>query len=1029
MESEHKSGVMRLAIIGSVIVAIILVLGTALTGRNAGEDTETAVRTVSLLYLDELAGRREQVVTTTLNDYINDMDVALGLLQREDLNSLESLQAYQARIKQVYGLEKFAFVDTNGLIYTSRGTRTDIDSYKFDYRNLTAPEISIKNLNDNIKKLVVAVPVDRLPFQGQNLIVCFMEIDMEKMLNGMSLQSTGNNNTFCNIYTQDGFALTNVVLGGLASENNLLQALQSANFEKDFSLAKMSEDFSSRKAGVVSFTYNGIKETMKYIPIRGTNWVLTYLIRESVISSQISSISDGIIFRSLMQSILTALVLAAAFAVMIIQMRRASKITLEKSISETENRVKQQELEEQLALQEELLAQEQQRTQQDNMITALASDYRSVYYVNLENDTGICYRKDSEVEDIKTSDEHFHFREAFTEYAHNFVTEEYREGFLNFIEPETIREGLKKNSVTAYRYLVRRNNVESYEMLRMAGVQKRRNEENLIQAVGVGFSNIDTEMRDSLAKSQALSDALKAAEEASKAKTVFLSNMSHEIRTPMNTIIGLDNLALNEPNLSEKIADYLKKIGSSAQHLLSLINDILDMSRIESGRMVLRNEEFAFSKFIEQINMIISSQCQEKNLTYNCHINGAIDDFYIGDSSKLRQVLINILGNAVKFTPKNGTIDFLVEKTANFDNKSTLKFVIKDTGIGMSKDYLPKIFDAFSQENSGASNKYGSSGLGMAITKNIVEMMNGTISVDSEKNVGTTFTVAVTLIDSEKKIDSDSAVIEVKPHEMNVLIIDDDPVACDHAKLVLEQAGISVETALSGKEAVEMVKLRYARREPYNLIVVDWQMPEMDGLQATKNIRQIIGKETAIIILTAYNWDDIIDEAVAAGVDSFIAKPLFSSNLIEEFKNALHKKNSAKPKNKADLTGKKILLAEDMIVNAEIMMEVLKMRDMIPEHAENGKIAVEMFENSEPNYYSAILMDMRMPEMDGLQATKNIRAMNRPDAKKIPIIALTANAFDEDVQRSLQAGLNAHLSKPVNPDILFETLESLITND
>ena len=225
-----------------------------------------------------------------------------------------------------------------------------------------------------------------------------------------------------------------------------------------------------------------------------------------------------------------------------------------------------------------------------------------------------------------------------------------------------------------------------------------------------------------------------------------------------------------------------------------------------------------------------------------------------------------------------------------------------------------------------------------------------------------------------------------------------------------------------------MVKLRYARRDPYNLIVVDWKMPEMDGLQVTREIRSIIGDETAIIILTAYNWDDIIDEATAAGVDSFIAKPLFSSNLLEEFKNALHKKkiSALNKKNKADLTGRKILLAEDMPVNAEIMMMVLQMREMIPEHAENGKIAVEMFEKSEPNYYSAILMDMRMPEMDGLEATKKIRALDREDAKKIPIIALTANAFDEDVQRSLQAGLNAHLSKPVDPDILFETLENMI---
>ena len=491
----------------------------------------------------------------------------------------------------------------------------------------------------------------------------------------------------------------------------------------------------------------------------------------------------------------------------------------------------------------------------------------------------------------------------------------------------------------------------------------------------------------------------------------------------MNAIIGLDNLALNEPDISAKTADYLKKIGSSAQHLLTLINDILDMSRIESGRMIIRAEEFAFSKLIEQINMLFSEQCTEKNISYNCHITGEVADYYIGDSGKLRQVLINIIGNAVKFTPEGGAIDFTVEKTANFDGKTTLKFVVKDTGIGIDKNFLPKIFDAFSQEDTGAKSKYGSSGLGLAITKNIVDMMNGKIDVASEKNIGTTFTVTVTLLDTQKKISAD---IEIKPQELNVLIIDDDAVACEHAKLVLEKAGIAAETAESGLKALEMVKLRQARREPYNLIVVDWQMPEMDGLEATRQIRKIIGEQTAIIILTAYNWDDIVDDAQAAGVDSFIAKPLFTSNLIEEFKTALHKKKITAPKAKADLTGRKILLAEDMQVNAEIIMEILKMREMIPEHAENGKIALEMFKKSPPNYYSAVLMDMRMPEMDGLEATVAIRALDRDDAKKIPIIALTANAFDEDVQRSLQAGLNAHLSKPVNIEVLFDTLESLV---
>ncbi|MBQ6296136.1 MAG: response regulator [Selenomonadaceae bacterium] len=1027
METEQKN-LMKELVIGALIVVVILIAGTFWMGTSVSDDNEEAVRTVSLLYLDELAGRREQVVAGKLSDYINDMNIAMGLMTKDDLSSVEKLQAYQTRMKQLYGLEKFAFVDTDGLIYTSRGTRNDIGIYSFDYKNLSDTEISLKTFNGTIKKIIIAVPADNLPFMGKTLVACFAEIDVNRMLEAVSLQTTGNNTTFCNIYTKDGTTLTGVVLGGISGEKNLFSAVAEAKFEPGYSLDKMKRDFENGIKGFVALEYNGIQETMYYVPVHGTDWILTYLIRESVISEEIGSITDGIITRSLIHSVATALVLIAMFVMVIVQLRKTAKARLEKETADAENRVKQQELEEQLALQEELLAQEQEKAQQDNMIRALSSDYRSVYYVNLADDSGVCYRGDKELADALIEGEGFKFSRRFTEYANLYVTAEYREDFLKFIKPDSIRDSLEKTAVIMYRYLANRNGNERYEMIRMASVGIADDGTKISNhVIGVGITDIDSEMRDAMAKREALSDALKTAEEASKAKTTFLSAMSHEIRTPMNAIIGLDSLALHEPGISDTTRSYLEKIGTSAQHLLSLINDILDMSRIESGRMTIRNEEFSFPKLIEQINTIFSGQCSEKKLEYNCHINGHIGEYYIGDSVKLRQVLINILGNAVKFTPEGGKVDLIVEKTADFDKKSAIRFTIKDTGIGMSKDYLPKIFEAFSQEDSGNTNKYGSSGLGMAITKSIVEMMNGKIEVDSEKGKGTTFTVTVTLLNSDKN-DSANDDIEIKPQEMNVLIIDDDPIACDHAKLVLEKSGIAAETVLSGKEAIERVKLRHARREPYNLIIVDWKMPEMDGVEVAKRIREIIGNETAIIILTAYNWDDVAEEALAAGVDSFIAKPLFSGALLEEFKNALRKKNLSvvATKTKADLTGRKILLAEDMPVNAEIMMMVLQMREIEVDLAENGKIALEKFQNSPENYYDAILMDMRMPEMDGLEATQRIRALNRPDAKKIPIIALTANAFDEDVQRSLQAGLNAHLSKPVEPDVLFETLENMI---
>ena len=524
---------------------------------------------------------------------------------------------------------------------------------------------------------------------------------------------------------------------------------------------------------------------------------------------------------------------------------------------------------------------------------------------------------------------------------------------------------------------------------------------------------------------EALQDALASAEHANRAKTLFLSNMSHEIRTPMNAIIGLNNIAMNDPSASDKVKDYLGKIGASAQHLLGIINDILDMSRIESGRMTIKQEEFSFSKGLEQINTMISGQCRDKGLSYDCQITGHVDDYYIGDIMKLKQVLINILGNAVKFTPEGGTVRLVIEEGPRLARKATLKFVISDTGIGMSKEYLPHMFEPFSQEDASSTSRYGSTGLGLPITKSIVELMNGHIEVESEKGKGSVFTVTVTLGESDRKsVQTDEG--DLDPHELSVLVIDDDRVALEHAEIVLGQIGIGCETAESGWEGIDKVRIRHGRREDYDLILVDWRMPEIDGVETTRQIRSIVGNETPIIILTSFNWDDIAEEAKAAGVDTFVPKPLFAGSVLDEFREAFRRKNEGLEKKTADLKGKHVLLAEDVAVNAEIILMLLSMREMEADLAENGRIAVEMFGSHEAGYYDAILMDMRMPEMDGLEATRRIRSMDRSDAKSVPIIALTANAFDEDVQRSMQAGLNAHLSKPVEPDALFETLEALI---
>lgn len=524
------------------------------------------------------------------------------------------------------------------------------------------------------------------------------------------------------------------------------------------------------------------------------------------------------------------------------------------------------------------------------------------------------------------------------------------------------------------------------------------------------------------------------AEESSRAKTSFLSNMSHEIRTPMNAIIGLDNIALRDPDITPRTREHLEKIGASARHLLGLINDILDMSRIESGRMVLKNEEFSFREFLDQINIIINGQCQDKGLHYECNIVGGVDDYYRGDDMKLKQVLINILGNSVKFTEAPGDVTLTVEQADADEDRRTLRFTMRDTGIGMDAEYIPKIFEAFSQEDATTTNRYGGSGLGMAITKNFVEMMGGRIDVQSEKGVGSVFTVTVTLSASDRVAHEEQGL--VLPSNLRAFVVDDDEIACEHTQLALMALGIDAQTSTRPTEALAQIRLAYESGEPYKLALVDYKMPDMNGLELIRALRGFDRGETAVIMLTGYNWDIIEDDAKDTGVDGIMAKPLFSENLVRGIHAVLARRGEldhvalpeAGETEAAEyvLAGRRVLMADDVVQNAEILADLLELEDVAAEHAVNGEIAVRMFSEHPAGYYDAILMDVRMPVMDGLTATRTIRAMDRPDAKTIPIIAMTANVFDEDVERSLQAGMNAHLSKPVEPEKLYETMGKLM---
>ena len=526
-------------------------------------------------------------------------------------------------------------------------------------------------------------------------------------------------------------------------------------------------------------------------------------------------------------------------------------------------------------------------TQEKSMVTALASEYRSVFYVNLDTDKSICYRAPANNKDNLSEGDTFVFSEFFGGYAEKYVLDEYREEFLRHISADYIRSSLEKETTITYRYLSTRSDQEAFEMLHIAGVRRPEDgDDKMIHAVSLGFTDGDKETREALKRNRALSEALAEAEASNKAKTAFLSNMSHEIRTPMNAIIGLDNIVLNDPEISESTRTNLEKIAISANHLLNIINDILDMSRIESGHMALKKEEFSLSGVLEQVNAIISEQCENKGLAYRCHMVKEADRYYIGDDGKIRQILINILGNSVKFTPEGGEVSLTVERVARYEGNTTLRFLMTDTGIGMDKDFIPHIFDAFSQEDSSATNRHGSTGLGMAITKRFVEMMNGNIEVESEKGKGTSFVVTLTLSDADTSMmDIDSG--EMNHQDLRVLVAETDKTDCESARMVLEDIGIISDTANSAKRALRLVQLRNARRDPYNLILIDHKLVDEDVQKSLEELREAVGDDVVGLILIGDDREELLKEAEENNAEGVLTRPLSSSDFLDEIKRIL----------------------------------------------------------------------------------------------------------------------------------------------
>ncbi len=546
----------------------------------------------------------------------------------------------------------------------------------------------------------------------------------------------------------------------------------------------------------------------------------------------------------------------------------------------------------------------------------------------------------------------------------------------------------------------------------------------ILLAVVVVFCKDFRQMRKQML---ALDEARQMAEHASKAKSEFLSNMSHDIRTPMNAIVGMTSIAIANIKNQQQVLNNLKKISLSSRHLLGLINNILDMSKIESGKLSLNVEQISLSEIMDGIVSIIQPQIKEKSQHFEVHVDNVFVENICCDSVRLNQVLINFLGNAVKFTPEGGTIRLSLceELSPRGDAYVRIHLRVRDNGIGMSKEFQKKLFDSFSREDSTRVQKTEGSGLGMAITKYIIDAMAGTIEVKSEPGKGTEFHVT---LDLERSTVPEN---DMRLPEWDMLIVDDDQQLYESAATALQASGVRTEWTMDGESALLAVEERMRQNRPYHIILMDWKLPGMDGIRTARKLRELCGDELPILLISAYDWSEIEEEARAAGISGFIAKPLFKSTLyysLRQFAGDFKAQEWGTPEGEFDFSGRRILLAEDNDLNWEIAQELLSEIGLELDWAENGQICVEKFERSPVGTYDGILMDIRMPVMTGYEATKAIRKLDRPDAGTIPIIAMSADAFSEDIQKCLACGMNGHIAKPIDMREVTRMLERFIVD-
>ncbi|MGN0741606.1 MAG: response regulator [Candidatus Fimadaptatus sp.] len=972
--------------VGLVLVIALLIAATALWVNQTRTASDETVNDLVRFYLEEITERNTGSITSELEKKAGQMQMALTLLDEEYLRDEESVRRFIYTIQHINGLDMFALVDENGMVYTADSSFSGISRFSFLSESITETRIHMVKSYGTNTMVIIATPFSCEGAAGIPIVSCFTGLNIENVISARQLQNE-ENKTYCRLFTKEGENLLNIS-GEYQSGRNLFDIwADSAEFAAGYSLEQVRDDWENGREGYTVYFMEGSGNSYVYYKtVPGTGLILTSLMRESNINDVVEAGTQRTFRSSLTYLLIAVCLLLGLFLIMLRVIQRVKR-------SQTEN-------------------------EQLKIVGALSNDYSDIFLTEPVRDRTVTMKTNGQMLDAEKRAVRS-YRDSWQRYVERYVADEDAERVLEAVAAENVCARLRETPEYSLDFRAKlADGLHYYQVkfVRLAGEDDR---------MIAGLRNIDVQMQAELERQKVLQDALASAQHANRAKTTFLNNMSHDIRTPMNAIIGFTTLAAAHVDRPEQVQDYLAKIQTASSHLMSLINDVLDMSRIESGKVKIEEKPVNLPELIHDLRTIVQADINAKQLEFFIDTVDVMNEDVICDRLRLNQILLNLLSNAMKFTRPGGMVSLrIIQQKDAPAGYARYEFRVKDTGIGISEEFQKHIFEAFTRERSSTVSGIQGTGLGMAITKSIVDIMGGTISVRSELGKGSEF-----IVDLQFRVSGNPVRYDAIPElqGLRTLVADDDVNTCMSISSMLGVIGMRSEWTTSGKEAVVRAQFAISQGDEFHAYIIDWLMPDMNGIEVVRRIRRIIGDSKPIIILTAYDWSSIEDEAREAGVTGFCSKPLFMSELREVLSKpyALRAQAPESAEPAPDYTGMKLLLAEDNALNQEIAAEILQGMGFAVDVVSDGAEAVERMRTAAPGQYDLILMDIQMPHVDGYEATRAIRRLPG-DAARIPIVAMTANAFDEDRQNAFAAGMDGHIAKPIETARLVETLRDIL---